>query len=153
MATVDKDFRVKHGLRVTEGAVFGGAIEAAAPTLDSHVATKAYVDALGTTVASTAPSSPSNGNMWFDTVSERLKVYYGSSWVTLATGEDALTLQDHIHDMTIDGDGRIDTVFWDSSTYDDPQITTLDGGTPSSVTWDVILDGGSAQYHLKQVVY
>ncbi len=144
MTTTAKDFKIKNGLQVTGGAVFGGAIEAATPTADNHVVTKAYADALGPTVASTAPSSPSNGKLWFDTVSERLKVYFGSTWVTLATGEDALTLQDHIHDTTIDGDGRIDTVFWDSSTYDDPQITTLDGGTPSSVTWDVILDGGSA---------
>lgn len=144
MATVNKDFKVKHGLQVVGGASFGGSIAAAAPTEANHVATKSYVDALGTTVASTAPSTPANGSMWFDTVSERLKVYYGVSWVTLATGEDALTLQDHIHDMTIDGDGRIDTVFWDASTYNDPQIYTLDGGTPSSVTWDVILDGGTA---------
>lgn len=143
MATVDKDFRVKHGLRVTEGAVFGGAIEAAAPTADNHVVTKAYADALGPIVASTAPSSPTNGKLWLDTNINRLKVYYGSAWLTLATAEEALDIPDHIHDMTIDGDGRIDTVFYDSASYSDPQITTIDGGSPSSTTWDVILDGGS----------
>jgi hypothetical protein len=149
MATTNKDFRVKHGVNVAGNGYFGGIISVAdEPTQANHVATKAYVDTLAnnnnTPVGPTAPSDPSNGGLWLDTVSGRLKVYYDSSWITLATGEDALTLQDHVHDTSIDGDGRIDTVFWDSSTYDDPQIAILDGGTPSSVTWDVILDGGSA---------
>lgn len=145
MATTNHDFKVKNGLQVAEGATFGAPVVIPDPTHSAHAVSRGYVeDNIAPAVSSTAPTSPSNGRLWFDTVSERLKVYFGSSWVTLATGEDALTLQDHIHDMTIDGDGRIDTVFWDSSTYDDPQITTLDGGTPSSVTWDVILDGGSA---------
>jgi hypothetical protein len=143
MATVNKDFRVKHGLQVTGDAIFGGNIEAAAPTADNHVVTKAYADTLGPVVSSTAPTSPSNGRLWFDSGLQRLKVYYSGVWVTLATTQEALQVPDHIHDMTIDGDGRIETVFYDSSQYDDPQITTIEGGTPSSVTWDTILDGGS----------
>ena len=149
MATTNKDFRVKHGVNVAGNGYFGGIISVAdEPTQANHVATKAYVDTLAnnnnTPVGPTAPSDPSNGGLWLDTVSTRLKVYYDGAWMTLASGEDALTLQDHVHDTSIDGDGRIDTVFWDSSTYDDPQIAILDGGTPFSVTWDVILDGGSA---------
>ena len=146
MTTTAKDFKVKHGIQVTGGGSFGGSVVVGTPTQANHAVTKEYVDALtaNTPVGSTPPSEPSNGDFWLDTVSERLKVYYDSVWITLATGEDALTLQDHIHDTSIDGDGRITTVFWDSSTYDDPQIAVLDGGTPFSVTWDVILDGGSA---------
>lgn len=144
MTTTVKDFKVKSGIQVTNGGSFGGSVVVGTPTESNHAVTKEYVDALNTPVGSTPPSSPSNGDFWLDTTSERLKVYYDSVWITLATGEDALTMQDHIHDMSIDGDGRIETVFWDSSTYDDPQIAILDGGTPSSVTWDVILDGGSA---------
>lgn len=146
MTTTVKDFKVKSGIQVTNGGSFGGSVVVGTPTQSNHAVTKEYVDALtaNTPVGSTPPSEPSNGDFWLDTTSERLKVYYDSVWITLATGEDALTMQDHIHDMSIDGDGRITTVFWDSSTYDDPQIAILDGGTPSSVTWDVILDGGSA---------
>lgn len=146
MTTTIKDFKVKSGIQVTNGGSFGGSVVVGTPTQANHAVTKEYVDALtaNTPVGSTPPSEPSNGDFWLDTTSERLKVYYDSVWITLATGEDALTMQDHIHDMSIDGDGRIETVFWDSSTYDDPQIAILDGGTPFSVTWDVILDGGSA---------
>jgi hypothetical protein len=146
VTTTIKDFKVKSGIQVTNGGSFGGSVVVGTPTQANHAVTKEYVDALtaNTPVGSTPPSEPSNGDFWLDTTSERLKVYYDSVWITLATGEDALTMQDHIHDMSIDGDGRIETVFWDSSTYDDPQIAILDGGTPFSVTWDVILDGGSA---------
>jgi hypothetical protein len=146
VTTTLKDFKVKSGIQVTNGGSFGGSVVVGTPTESNHAVTKEYVDALtaSTPVGSTPPSEPSNGDFWLDTTSERLKVYYDSVWITLATGEDALTMQDHIHDMSIDGDGRIETVFWDSSTYDDPQIAILDGGTPFSVTWDVILDGGSA---------
>jgi hypothetical protein len=146
VTTTLKDFKVKSGIQVTNGGSFGGSVVVGTPTESNHAVTKEYVDALtaNTPVGSTPPSEPSNGDFWLDTTSERLKVYYDSVWITLATGEDALTMQDHIHDMSIDGDGRIETVFWDSSTYNDPQIAILDGGTPFSVTWDVILDGGSA---------
>lgn len=143
MATVNKDFKVKHGLQVAGDAVFGGNIEAATPTADNHVVTKAYADTLGPVVSSTAPSSPSNGNLWVDTTISRLKLYYGGAWLTLATAEEALDIPDHIHDMTIDGDGQIETVLYNAGDYDDPQIATIDGGGPSSTTWDVILDGGT----------
>lgn len=143
MATVNKDFKVKHGLRVAGDAIFGGNIEAADPTADNHVVTKAYADTLGPVVSSTAPSSPSNGNLWVDTTISRLKLYYGGAWLTLATAEEALDIPDHTHDMTIDGDGQIETVLYNAGDYDDPQIATIDGGGPSSVTWDVILDGGT----------
>lgn len=144
MATVQKDFRVKHGLRVAEGAEFGAPVTIPAPTHAAHAVSRGYVEEnIAPVVSSTAPTSPANGRLWLDTTINRLKVYYGSTWLTLATAEEALDIPDHTHDMTIDGDGRIDSVFYDSASYNDPQITTIDGGGPDSVTWDIILDGGT----------
>ena len=37
------------------------------------------------TIAASAPGSPSEGNLWFDTTNDALKVYTGSSWVTSAS--------------------------------------------------------------------
>jgi hypothetical protein len=147
MATTSKDFRVKHGVNVAGNGYFGGTISVAdEPTLSNHVATKAYVDTLAnnnnTPVGPTAPSAPSNGGLWLDTASGRLRVYYDGVWMTLAAGEDALTLQDHVHDTSIDGDGRVDTIFRDSSQYNTPQIASISGGTPFDTVWDVVFDGG-----------
>jgi hypothetical protein len=145
LATVDKDFKVKNGLQVTGDAVIGGTIAAANPTLSTHVATKEYVDLLALTpVGATPPSDPSNGDNWFDTSVERLKFYYDGDWITLATSNDFQNIPDHIHDTAIDGTGRIVSIFWDAQSYDSPQIQSLDGGTPSSTTWDVVFDGGLA---------
>jgi hypothetical protein len=94
-------------------------------------------------VSNTAPISPDNGDMWFDTTVERLKVYYETDWFTIATSNDVQNIPDHIHDTAIDGSGRIVTVFWDAEQYDDPQISTLSGGTPSSNSWAVVFDGGN----------
>ena len=145
MDTVNKDFKVKNGLQVTGNAVVGGTIAAANPTLSTHVATKEYVDLVaGTPVGSIPPSDPSNGDNWFDTSVERLKFYYDGDWITLATSNDFQNIPDHIHDTAIDGTGRIVSIFWDAQSYDSPQIQSLDGGTPSSTTWDVVFDGGLA---------
>lgn len=111
MATVDKDFKVKNGLQVNDNAVISGTLTAADPTASNHAATKSFVKSLVFgTVASTAPESPQAGKIWVDSTESRMKIYTGSSWVTLATIGDANTLQDHIHDDAIDGDGRIETI-------------------------------------------
>jgi hypothetical protein len=146
MSTFDKDFKVKNGIQVTGGGTFGAPVTVATPTEDLHAATKAYVDALtsGTPVGDTPPSDPETGSIWFDTTVERLKFYYGEEWITLATSNDFQQIPDHIHDTAIDGTGRIVTIFWDGQSYDSPQINVLDGGTPSSTSWDVVFDGGLA---------
>ncbi|CAB4164527.1 hypothetical protein UFOVP828_41 [uncultured Caudovirales phage] len=144
MTTNLKDFKVKNGLVVTNGGSFGNAVAVGEPTLGNHATTKDYVDNLtGTPVGNTAPLSPDNGDMWFDTTVERLKVYYETDWYTIATSIDVQNIPDHIHDTAIDGDGRIVTVFWDAAQYDDPQISTLNGGTPFSNTWAAVFDGGN----------
>jgi hypothetical protein len=145
MTTSLKDFKVKNGLVVTNGGSFGNAVAVGEPTLGTHATTKDYVDSVtgGTPVSNTAPISPDNGDMWFDTTVERLKVYYQDDWFTIATSNDVQNIPDHIHDTSIDGDGRIATVFWDAAEYDDPQISTLSGGTPFSNSWAAIFDGGN----------
>jgi hypothetical protein len=145
MTTNLKDFKVKNGLVVTNGGSFGNAVAVGEPTLGNHAATKDYVDSLagGTPVGNTAPLSPENGDMWFDTTVERLKVYYETDWFTIATSNDVQNIPDHIHDTAIDGNGRIVTVFWDAEQYDDPQISTLSGGTPFSNSWAAVFDGGN----------
>ena len=121
MATVDKDFKVKNGLIVANGGTFGGTVTVSAPTLSTHAATKAYVDSATGTVTvvvdDDAPASPSNGNLWFDTITERVYVYYSSAWIAMATLEDAEVLQEHIHNTAIGGTGQIATTFVDAGYY------------------------------------
>ena len=95
MATVNKDFRVKHGINVAEGGIFGSTVTVATPTENSHAATKLYVDsAVGSpTVPTTEPVSPVNGDLWFDTLTERVHVYYNSQWVAIATLEIPNTVE------------------------------------------------------------
>ena len=145
MATVDKDFKVKNGLVVANGGSFGGSVVVGEPTLSTHAATKAYVDAMagGIPVDSTPPSSPENGDLWFDTLTERVHVYYNSSWLAIATLEDAETLQDHIHDTSIDGNGLIVTMFVSGGTYSDPCVV-IEGGSYNTSSWSETWDGGVA---------
>lgn len=146
MATVNKDFKVKNGLSVTLGGTFGGTVTVATPTESTHATTKAYVDALtgGMPVGNTAPSSPSNGQLWFDTLTSRVNVYYNGTWYTQAAVDDTLSLPDHIHDTAIDGTGFIVSQFVSSGFYNAPQGTPADGGTPSTSSWDLTYDGGTA---------
>ena len=144
MTTNLKDFKVKNGLVVTNGGSFGNAVAVGTPTHSSHATTKEYVDSVtGTPVANTAPISPDNGDMWFDTTVERLKVYYETDWFTIATSNDIQNIPDHIHNTSIDGDGRISTTFYDAASYDDPQTSTINGGSPDLITWAQTFDGGN----------
>ena len=87
VATVNKDFKVKHGINVTLGGTFGSTVTVATPTENGHAATKLYVDsAVGSpTIGTTQPASPVNGQLWFDTLTERIHVYYNSEWLAIAT--------------------------------------------------------------------
>lgn len=147
MATTNKDFRVKNGIQVAGDAVIGGTITAADPTDDSHVVTRGYFlanQSTGFDVSSTAPSSPSNGDAWFDDVTQRLNIFYGGQWLTVANIDDTLTIPQHIHDTSIDGSGLIVSTFTEGGQITSPQSTPVDGGGVSTTTWDSILDGGSA---------
>ena len=146
MTTNNKDFKVKNGLIVTDGGSFGGAVVVGNPTLSTHAATKAYVDSLvgGMSVGSIAPSSPDNGDLWFDTVTERVNVYYSGTWATIASIDDTLDIPDHIHDTSIDGNGLIVTTFVDAGASYDPQGSGQDAGDPNTSSWNLIYDGGVA---------
>jgi hypothetical protein len=147
MATVNKDFKVKNGLYVTNGGTFGGTVTVATPTLGTHAATKDYVDSAAGSptvpVDDLPPISPSNGNLWYDTVTERLHVYYNSQWLAIATLEDAETLQDHIHDTSIGGTGTIVTTFVTGGFYNDPGVL-VSAGFYNTSSWESTWDGGIA---------
>jgi hypothetical protein len=145
MTTVDKDFKVKNGLVVTNGGTFGDAVTVGAPTLADHAATKEYVDSLtgSMAVGATAPSSPTNGTQWLDTLTNRVNFYYEGSWYTQATIDDANNIPQHIHDTAIDGTGFIVSRFYDGSTFNAPQGVGLDAGGPDTTVWTVVFDGGS----------
>jgi hypothetical protein len=145
VATVNKDFRVKHGINVAEGGIFGSTVTVATPTQNSHAATKLYVDtAVGSpTVGTTQPISPVNGSLWFDTLTERVHVYYNSQWVAIATLEDAETLQDHIHDTSIDGNGLIVSTFISGGAYNEPGVL-VSAGLYNTSEFEATYDGGVA---------
>lgn len=113
MTTTNKDFKVKHGLDVANGGTFGGPVTVGTPTGPAHAATKDYVDSIslitgptgadgsigptgaagptGATgpaaeflVTSTPPSSPQEGQIWFDPTAAAEYVYYDGYWVELS---------------------------------------------------------------------
>lgn len=147
MATVDKDFRVKNGLIVALGGTFGSPVTVATPTENLHAATKLYVDtAVGSPaipVGATPPVSPSNGGLWFDTLTERVHVYYSGQWYPMATLEDAETLQDHIHDTSIDGSGLIVSTFISGGVYNEPGVL-VSAGLYNTASFEATYDGGTA---------
>ena len=143
MATTNRDFKVKHGINVAEGGTFGGTVTVATPTENTHATTKLYVDtAVGSpTVGTTQPASPVNGNLWFDTLTERVHVYYNSQWVAIATLEDAETLQDHIHDTSIDGSGLVVSTFISGGAYNEPGVL-VSAGLYNTSSFEATYDGG-----------
>jgi hypothetical protein len=142
--TVDKDFRVKNGLVVTNGGSFGGAVEVGTPTLNAHAATKEYVDSRSMAVGDTAPSSPTNGTQWLDTLTNRVNFYYEGSWYTQATLDDTHNIPQHIHDTAIDGTGLIVSMFVESGFPDSPMTSNTDSGNASDTVFTSTIDGGLA---------
>lgn len=145
MATVNKDFKVKHGLDVNQGGTFGGTVTVATPTQNTHAATKLYVDSKGAVAApaASAPAGPVNGQLWLDTLTERVHVYYGSQWLAIANLEDAETLQDHIHDTSIDGNGLIVSTFVSGGAYNEPGYL-VSAGLYNTASWEETWVGGEA---------
>lgn len=147
MATVNKDFKVKHGLDVNQGGTFGGTVTVATPTENTHATTKLYVDSKGAIAApaSTAPAAPVNGQLWFDTVSRHISVYStdAADWIMIATFSDTADLRQHIHDTAIDGTGLIVSIFQDAGFYDSIFTSTEIAGFYDSVYWNNSYDGGS----------
>lgn len=75
MTTENKDFRVKNGLQVIQGGVFGGTVTAATPTTAQELTTKAYVDALSIeSLTNLDINSPINND---------ILVYDGTNWTNV----------------------------------------------------------------------
>ena len=151
MATTNRDFKVKHGLDVTQGGTFGGTVTVATPTENTHAVTKLYVDNLlgsATPIVpteSSAPVSPVDGQLWFDTVSRHLSIYSTdqAEWIMIATFADTADLRQHIHDTAIDGTGLIVSIFQDAGFYDSIFTSTEIAGFYDSEYWNNSYDGGS----------
>lgn len=147
MTTFNKDFKVKNGLIVGGAGSFTGAVTVASPTDGSHAATKSYVDSVAGSPSiptdDIAPVSPANGNLWFDTITERIYVYYNGEWSALANLSDAEVLQDHIHDTSIDGNGLIVSTFVSGGAYNEPGYL-VSGGSYNTVNFEATWDGGIA---------
>jgi len=152
MATTDKDFKVKNGLNVATTGIFGGTVTVATPTQNAHATTKLYVDTAISGIVSnvlptesTAPVSPVDGQVYFDTVTQHLSIYStdAADWIMIATFDDTANLRQHIHDTAIDGTGLITTVFQDAGAYDDVFSSTQIAGFYDSVEWLTSYDGGS----------
>ena len=147
MATVNKDFKVKHGLSVTEGGTFGQAVVVGTPTENTHAATKLYVDSKELLVAagSVAPSAQnsSNGELFIDTQNNRLLFYYNGQWNTTALLQDTLEIAQHIHDTAIGGTGLIVSTFVDAGFYNEAG-SEEDAGFYNTNSWAATYDGGIA---------
>ena len=148
MATTNRNFKVKHGLDVADSGTFGGTVTVATPTQNTHAATKLYVDtAVGTPtvpIESTPPESAVNGELYFDSSNSKLAVYYSGQWITLATYNDTLELQQHIHDTAIDGTGLVVSILKDAGYYNEGSGTPEDAGFYNTNSWIATWDGGIA---------
>lgn len=152
MTTSEKDFKVKNGIQVANDGVFGGNVIAAEPQAASHVATKSYVDNLldnvsggSMPVGELAPSSPSNGDFWFNTTTKRLSVYYAGEWIVISTLADSQAVSDHTHDTSIDGNGFVTSFFISSGGVSDVPLETSSGGDASTTDWAETYNGGIVQ--------
>jgi hypothetical protein len=151
VATYNKDFKVKNGLNVALGGSFGGAVEVGEPTDSYHATTKSYVDNRFNTLQlfvetnSTAPVSPLDGQLWFDTDTLHLSIYSETlgDWIILATLDDSKNLPQHIHDTAIDGSGLITVIFSDAGFYDSIYTSEEIAGFYDSETWTNSYDGGN----------
>ena len=134
MATTNKDFVVKAGLKVATGVTFP----------DNSVQTTAFTgNAL--TVGSTFPVSPSNGNLFLYTITERIYYYYDSIWYALANIDDTANVAEHTHDTSIGGGGFVKDVYeYEGNGVSGPWLgTSLDGGIPATTSFDLVIDGGA----------
>lgn len=146
MATVDKDFKVKNGLAVTNGGTFGGTVTVATPTLGTHATTKDYVDSITGTptvpIYAEAPASPSEGDLYIDSLTGRLYFYFENTWTAMAIVDDTLNVPQHIHDTAIDGTGLIVSIVKDAGYYNDATGTPEDAGYYNTNSWLQTWDGG-----------
>ncbi len=131
MATTNRDFVIKQGIKVATGVTFP----------DNTVQTTAFTGSV-ISVGSTFPVSPSNGAMHLDTNTNRIYYYYSSTWYALANYDDTSGVTDHTHNT----DGFVEDVYqYQGNGPVGPWLgTSLDGGTPATTSFTSVIDGGSA---------
>jgi len=131
VATTDKDFVVKQGLKVATGVTFP----------DNTVQTTAFTGS-AITVGSSFPVSPSNGAMHLDTNTNRIYYYYNSTWYAMANYDDTSGVTDHTHNA----DGFVEDIYqYQGNGPVGPFLgTSLDGGTPATTSFTSVIDGGTA---------
>jgi hypothetical protein len=131
VATNNKDFVVKQGLKVATGVTFP----------DNSVQTTAFTGS-AITVGSSFPGSPASGAMHLDTNTNRIYYYYNSTWSAIANYDDTASVTDHNHNA----DGFVDNVYqYTGNGVSGPWLgTSLDGGTPATTSFASVIDGGSA---------
>ena len=131
MATTNKDFVVKQGLKVATGVTFP----------DNTVQTTAFTGS-AITVGSSFPVSPSNGAMHLDTNTNRIYYFYNSTWYAMANYDDTASVTDHNHNA----DGFVEDIYqYQGNGPVGPWLgTSLDGGSPSTTSFAAVIDGGSA---------
>jgi hypothetical protein len=132
VATTNKDFVVKQGLKVATGVTFP----------DNSVQTTAFTGS-AISVGSSFPVSPSNGAMHLDTNSNRIWFYYSGAWYAMANYDDTATVVDHTHDQA----GFVDSIYqYAGNGVSIPALmgTALDGGSPSTTSFTATIDGGTA---------
>jgi hypothetical protein len=145
VATVNKDFRVKHGIIVADGGTFGSTVTVATPTQNAHAATKLYVDSkpLLVSTAASAPADAVDGQLYVDTELNRLLFYIDGAWQTLALLNDTIEIAQHIHDTAIGGTGLITSTFVDAGFYYEAG-SEEDAGFYNTNSWALTYDGGIA---------
>ena len=131
MATTNRDFVVKAGVKVATGVTFP----------DNTVQTTAFTGS-AISVGSTFPVSPSNGAMHLDTNTNRIYYYYNSTWYAMANYDDTSSVTDHNHNA----DGFVEDIYqYQGNGPVGPWLgTSLDGGSPSTTSFTSIIDGGTA---------
>jgi hypothetical protein len=135
VATNNKDFVVKQGIKVATGVTFP----------DNSVQTTAFTGS-AITVGSSFPGSPSSGQMHLDTNTNRVYYYYSSSWYAMANYDDTSTVVNHTHFTGIDENGSVKDIYqYNGNGVSLPALmgTALDGGAPGS-TYTITIDGGAA---------
>ena len=127
MATNNKDFKVKNGLSVAGSGVFGGTVTIDDPTESNHAATKLYVDqnAGGTVdVSDTPPSSPIQGEQWYNSANGATYIYYDGFWVETSTGAEASAL-DAASPLAYDAQNSIMSI--DLTFFEDHKVMAIMG--------------------------
>ena len=131
MATTNRDFVVKAGVKVATGVTFP----------DNTTQTTAFTGS-SITVGASFPVSPVNGAMHLDTNTNRIYYYYNSTWYAMANYDDTSSVTDHNHNA----DGFVEDIYqYQGNGPVGPWLgTSLDGGSPSTTSFTSVIDGGTA---------